>query len=378
MTVIRLAQISSRKNKLGNLLSTTTLAATTLLAMAAHPAQALDALTTPTGEQVVGGSATFTRPDAGTLNVNQGTNRVVINWDSFNIGTGATTQFYQPGRGSLAINRVTGNHEDPTQILGTLKSNGNIMVLDKNGVLFGKNATINVGGIIASTGDINNKAAMHDKKLTLGNFGAGSIVNEGTINVADAGLAAFVSPTIVNDGIINAKLGRVGFGAGSKVTLDLYGDNLITIAVDDKHAKALIKQNGTINAEGGSVLLSAQAAKEAVDEVINMNGVINVASATLKGGKIILSGGAQGSVNVSGTLNASGKDGGSIKVSGQNVNMASDSNFLADAIMDGVGGDVSVKATNDAQISGNIYARGGASSGNGGQVELSADDAFGL
>ena len=163
---------AKHSQKIGKLLSSTALAMTGLLTLAAHPAQALDALATPTGEQVVGGSATFNRPQTGTLDINQSTNRVVIDWDSFNIGTNATTTFIQPGKGSLAVNRVTGNHEDPTQILGTLNSNGTIMVLDKNGVLFGKNATLNVGGIVASTGDVDNAAVMRgDSKLIFSNFG---------------------------------------------------------------------------------------------------------------------------------------------------------------------------------------------------------------
>ena len=143
----------ANKGKLSKFLATTTLAAAGMAVMA-HPARALDALATPTGEQVVGGSASFDRPAAGQLNINQSTQRVVINWDSFNIGTNATTQFIQPNSSALAVNRVVGAGEDPAQILGTLKANGQVMVLDRYGVLFGDHSTINVGGIIASTGDV--------------------------------------------------------------------------------------------------------------------------------------------------------------------------------------------------------------------------------
>src|ERR1035437_7655772 len=191
-----------------SLFSTTALVAAGLVALSTQPAFAVGDLETPTGGQVVGGSATITLPQAGQLDINQSSNRTVINWNTFNIGQSATTQFFQPGSGSLAVNRVTGAGSDPAQILGTLKANGQVMVLDRNGVLFGKDATINVGGIIASTGDIDTSSVMNgDSKLVLDNFGSGAIVNNATINVADAGLAAFVSPHITNNGVLNAKLG---------------------------------------------------------------------------------------------------------------------------------------------------------------------------
>lgn len=316
--------------KLKSLLATTAMTAAGILVLGASPARAVDDMATPVGEQVVGGSASFARPETGLLNVMQDSQRVVINWDSFNIGAKAKTEFFQPNSSSLAVNRVTGANTDPTMILGALKANGRLMVLDRNGVFFGAGAQIDVGGIIASTGDVDTGAIMNGAdRFEISNFGGGSVVNYGTINVADAGLAAFVSPSVANYGVINAKLGKVAFGSGSKVTLDLYGDQLLEIALDDKHADALIEQAGEINAEGGTVLLTAQAAKEAVDNVINMSGVVNVSSVTQKGGKIVLNGGETGAVNVSGTLNAAG-DGGFVETSGAGVNVTNDASITAD------------------------------------------------
>ena len=130
---------------------TVTLFAVWFLILSAQPVRAVGNLETPTGGQVVGGSASITLAQPGHLDIDQSTNRAVINWNTFNIGSNATTQFFQPNSGSLTVNRVIGAGEDPAQILGTLKSNGQLMILDQNGVLFGKNATIDVNGIIAST-----------------------------------------------------------------------------------------------------------------------------------------------------------------------------------------------------------------------------------
>ncbi len=337
------------------------------VALGAGPAQALDDYATPYGEQVAGGSADFSRPQTGVLNVDQHSDRVVIDWTRFDIGAKAKTEFFQPGSESLAVNRVTGAG-DPTQILGTLKANGKLMILDRNGVFFGAGARIDVGGIIASTGEISTSAVMNgDTVFNFDNFGNGEIVNYATINVADAGLAAFVAPTVRNYGVINAKLGKVAFAAGAKVTLDLYGDQLIEIAVDDKAEEALLENAGTINAEGGTVLMTAQAAKTAVDNVINMSGIINASSATQDGGKIVLSGGGQGTVSVSGNIDASGAGaGGEIGVDGQNITLAAGSNINADGAE--TGGTVRIYAKEEGEYEGAVTARGGET----GYVETSA------
>src|ERR1035437_1272331 len=103
-----------------------------------HPeaSYAISPTQTPTGGTVVGGSATISSPSTGTLNINQTSNRAIINWNSFNIGSSATTTFNQPSASSLAVNRVLSRGIDPTQILGTLTANGQVMVLDRNGVIF--------------------------------------------------------------------------------------------------------------------------------------------------------------------------------------------------------------------------------------------------
>jgi filamentous hemagglutinin family protein len=365
----------------GKLLATTMLTAAGLLSLMA-PAKAMDDFTTPQGENVVGGSATFDRPELGTLNINQSTNRVVINWNHFNIGAKGKTEFFQPGKGSLAVNRVTGGSADPTKILGSLKANGNVMVIDTNGVFFGQDSVVDVGGIIASTGNVGDADIMDgDGQFEFNNFGAGKIELNGTMNIAEAGLAAFVSPFVSNNGVINAKLGKVAMAGGHKVTLDLYGDNLVEIAVSDAAADALLENAGTINAEGGQVLMTAQAAKAAVDDVINMSGVVDVSSVEVKGGKIVLSGGKKGAVSVSGELKAAGTTGGSVNVTGQNVYVADTAvtNVSGGAGSDGVGnaGEAYFIADGHTDFRGTILGRGGVNGGDGAFAEVSGYDVLG-
>lgn len=276
------------------------------------PAYAVDNLELPTDGHVVGGSAVINYTTHGQMEVQQNSNRLVVDWNSFNIGKDATATFVQPGADALAVNRVTGPGQDPSQILGTLKANGSIMVLDRNGVIFGRDARIDVGSLVASTGNVDTRAVMAgDTKIGLADMGDAAVENHGTITVAESGLVALVAPTVRNSGIINAKLGRVELAAGEAATVDLYGDSLIELQLDAEASKAVAENTGIINAEGGVVQISAQSARNFVDSVVNMEGVVNASSVSEEGGRIVLGG---DTVNINGTAVANGTRGGTVIV----------------------------------------------------------------
>ncbi|MBN8522018.1 MAG: right-handed parallel beta-helix repeat-containing protein [Alphaproteobacteria bacterium] len=361
-------QASYRLGK--KLLSSTALTAAGLMAFMnlAHAENAW------TNFDSVSGSISIDASIPNLTNINQHTGIYVGNSPNLNIGSGQTVNIGQNDTGSLFVARAVNEGSDPTKILGTLntrlkdsngnftgQTGGNVMVLDRNGVVFGANSRIDVGGIIASTGDVTNADLTDgDGKFEFKNFGNGQIINQGTMTIADAGVAAFVSPFVANSGVINAKLGKVAFAAGSKVTLDLYGDKLIEIAVNDRVADALLENSGTVNAEGGQVIMTAQAAKEAVDNVINMSGVVNAGSASVKGGKIILSGGSQGKVSVSGKVNASGVEGGKVDIKGQNIELTSTSEITADGNQ---AGDIIAFADDALTVFGRMTAQGQSGTG---------------
>src|SRR5690606_32909642 len=199
------------------------------------------------------------------LTVNQSTNRTVIDWRSFDIGSNATTNFVQPNSSSIAVNRVNGS-ANPTEIQGTLNANGQVWILNPNGVLFGKNAKIDVAGIVASTGNINVQSFMSgDTRLQLSGADGGSVTNEGAITIADGGLAAFVAPAVRNSGVIQARVGKVTLAAGTTFTLDLAGDQLVEIGLGANNA--LVDQSGQLIAEGSTVNLTAKSASAVVDSV---------------------------------------------------------------------------------------------------------------
>lgn len=368
-------QMSRFRASSAKLLATSALTAAGLIALSAAPAFADNAWVL----DQVGGSFNTDISINNVTNITQNTN-TAIGQGNLDIGAIQTVNIHQGSNRDLFVARD--NRIDPTRILGALNANGRVMVIDTNGIFFGADSTVNVGGIIASTADISNEAIMSGSdSFEFKNFGNGKIALEGTINVAEAGLAAFVSPTVTNNGVINAKMGKVVFAAGETVTLDLYGDGLVEIAVDGEIADALLETTGEINAEGGTVQMTAVAAKDAVDNIINVEGLVTVASAEVKGGKIILSGGDKGVVKVSGQLDASGVDGGQIEIDAQNTLVTAESTISADAnTEEGQGGNIVLWGRENALYAGLISALGqngfvetsGGRLGVWGQVNLSA------
>jgi filamentous hemagglutinin family protein len=185
------------------------------LAMPAHAGGPLDGVVTAGQASIVTNGSTTT--------INQSSANVIINWQSFSIGAGDTVQFVQPGRSSVALNRVLG--ADPSIILGNLKSNGNVFLLHPNGILFGNGASVNVGGLVASTMRITDADFMAGH-YAFANAGEGSIVNQGHIAAASGGYVALMGRNVSNQGVISARLGSVALAGGEAVTLDVAGDGL--------------------------------------------------------------------------------------------------------------------------------------------------------
>src|SRR5229473_3618803 len=286
------------------------------------------ALANPLGGQVAGGSATVQGQGTSTVTVTQGSDRAIINWNTFNLGSGELTRFVQPNSGSIALNRVTGGL-GPSQIYGTIEANGRIYLVNPDGILFGAGAQINTGGFLATTSDIRNSDFMAGRDIFSipGRLDA-SIVNRGTITAANGGFAALVAPGVRNSGVIAANLGSVALASGNAFTLDFYGDKLITLQVGDQVATqvkdvatgqtldALVKNDGTLRSNGGRVEISAVAARTVVDSVINNTGVIEADTVGTRNGMIVLGAATETSkpagapvqtVSIAGKISAAGK-----------------------------------------------------------------------
>jgi filamentous hemagglutinin family protein len=362
----------------------------------------------PAGGVVAAGAASINTGSSKTT-ITQSTQNAVINWLSFNIAPSETVRFIQPDSSSVVLNRVLG--ADPSNILGGLSANGHVFLVNPNGVLFGKGASVNVGGLVASTLNIADADFMAGKYLFSGDSSA-MVINQGSIT-ADGGYVALLGADVDNQGVIAARLGTVALAAGHSVTLDLVGDGLLTVAVNTGAVNALVKNGGLIQADGGSVLLTAQAAGSLLQSAVNNTGVIQAQSVQSRNGIIRLMGGmVAGTVNVGGTLdvsgNATGQTGGNIIATAEHVGLfgahlnasgdagggtvliggdfqgknslvqnaaaayvGADSGISADAITQGNGGKVIVWANDSTRAYGTLSARGGSQGGDGGLIETS-------
>jgi filamentous hemagglutinin family protein len=308
------------------------LAASSALAGSLALMLASSAYALPTAGVVAAGQATIAAAP-GALTIHQSSQNAVLNWQSFSIGQGEAVTFVQPDAHAVALNRVLG--PDPSAILGRLSANGRVFLVNPNGVLFGSGAQVNVGGLVASTLQI------QDADFMVGRYrfsspGPGSVVNRGSI-VADGGSVAFLGASVSNQGVISAKLGAVSLAAGSAMTLDVAGDGLLSVTVDSGAVGALAENGGLIRADGGRVLMTARSAGALLRTAVNNTGVIEARTIENRNGVISLMGDMQdGAVNVSGTLDASalqGGDGGSIETSAASVNIADQAKITTAAPM---------------------------------------------
>ncbi|OOG41010.1 YDG domain-containing protein [Polaromonas sp. A23] len=276
----------------------------------------------PLDGQVTAGSGSVTQSGANTT-ITQSSQNLSLSWKSFNVGAQESVNFVQPSASAIAVNRILDTNG--SQILGQLNANGQVYLINPNGILFGAGAQVNVGGLVASTLDIKD-ADLNSSKRSFSGPGAGSVVNHGRINAAPGGYVALLGNTVSNQGSISAPLGSVVLGAGSAATLTFQGNQLLQVQIDQSVLNSLAENGGLIQADGGSVLMSAGARDSLLASAVNNSGVIQARTVENRNGTIILLGGmAAGTANIAGTLDASapnGGNGGFIETSGAHVKIA--------------------------------------------------------
>ena len=278
----------------------------------------------PTGGRVTGGSGTITQ-SGGTTTIQQASEDLSLNWQNFNIGSQQTVDFVQPNAAAIAVNRVLGS--TGSVILGHLDANGQVYLINPNGVLFGKGAEVNVGGLVASTLNLND-STLGDDSTSFSGAGSGSVVNDGSLTAkagagTGGGAIVLLGDRVSNGGVISAQLGSVALGAGSATTLRFSGTHLVSMQVDQSVLNSVASNGGLIRADGGQVLMTAGAQKALVASVVNNTGIIEARTLDKHAGTITLLGGmSAGTVLVAGTLDASapnGGNGGSIDTSAAQV-----------------------------------------------------------
>ncbi|MDI3293137.1 YDG domain-containing protein [Janthinobacterium tructae] len=352
----------------------------------------------PVLPQVVHGQARFNQQ--GNLFTITNTPNTIINWQSFSVNPGEITRFLQQNAGSSVLNRITG--QDPSKILGSLQSNGKVFLINPNGVLFGRDARVDVAGLVASSLALSNQDFLAGKMHFNAGEQAGAVINQGTIHAGSGGQILLIAPNVENSGIITAPNGDVLLAAGHsvqladaanpdlRVVLSAPADQAINVGQIVAQggrigmAGALLNQRGVLNANSAVVGENGKIVLKASGKTLLENGsVTSATSAVGKGGEITVLGdqvGMQGNTKV----DASGATGGGTVLLGgdyqgknpaianaRQVAVGKDATIAADAIQSGDGGKVIVWGNETARVFGSISARGGAASGNGGLVETS-------
>jgi len=259
------------------------------------------AFAAPSGGVVTSGSATISK-SGNTTNITQSTNKATINWNSFSIAGNETVNFNQPSVNSITLNRVVGNEK--SIIDGALNANGQVWILNSNGILFNSTAKINTAGILATTKSIS------DKDFNAGNYkftgnSTASVINMGTIDVSDNGYVAMLANTVQNNGTIKAYKGTVHLTGASEATINLNGNSIVSLTVNKGVLDALVENKGAIIADGGKIYLTTNAVDELLKGVVNNTGIIEAKSLEDMNSEVILFAHG-GTANVSGSIIANG------------------------------------------------------------------------
>ncbi|MBF0212677.1 MAG: filamentous hemagglutinin N-terminal domain-containing protein, partial [Magnetococcales bacterium] len=374
-----------------------------------------EGLALPEQGAVTAGSATVEISTPQRMDINQASDRAIIDWSAFNIAQGEQVYFNLPSNSSMTFNRVIG--DDLSRIYGNLTSNGILVLANPHGIIFDRGSIVDVGSLVATSHNVANHDFMHGNLWFTSNAAgaSASVVNLGTIRVADGGAVVLAAPVVENQGVIHARLGKVALASGDAFTVDFHGDRLLNFALpvrDGANTRAEVHNSGSIYADGGRVMMTASTAEQVIHGVVDNGGIIEARAVDFRNGEIVLHAGT-GVAENSGTLDVSGKNigdvGGKIEVTGRQVRLGQgakldasgesgggtiliggdyqgknlavqnasqtlvEPNVMmnASANLVGNGGKVIVWADEFTSFQGNILAKGGDAGGNGGLVETS-------
>ena len=295
----------------------------------------------PQGEVIRSGKGEIMRQDKD-MTVNQDSKRLAIDWSGFDIANDERVTFRQPDKDSVALNRVVG--DAASVIDGTLSGNGHVYVINPNGVLFGKNASVDVGSLVASTArisdsDMTNFANADGITMAIPEDSSAKVINAGTIR-AEGGLVVLHAAEVENSGTITNPEGTTALAAARNLSLSADTAGKINFTVDGALAKAKALNSGMLKADGGYLVMTARSAGDVMSTVVNNTGTME--AKTLRQnekGEILLDGGDNGIVELNGTLDASGMEAGqsagSIKAIGAETHVEDGATLHAIGAVDG-------------------------------------------
>jgi filamentous hemagglutinin family protein len=243
----------------------------------------------PEGGEVIGGKALIsTEPNS--LVITQESQRVLIDWKSFDIHVNKTTQFKHPTQDAIILNSVKSDFA--SLIDGSLTANSNVIIVNPDSVIFGSTSQMDVGGLIASSPNILNDDFMRagSLKFNLSSHANASIIKEGKITTIESESLGFVPPHVKNTESIKYKPSKVTLSSDDRFTLDMNGDKLIELEVTDQLESQSLRMSAFSKDDGGIIELSTKKARGAIDSVIDVTSKIRANSIVEENGKIIFLG----------------------------------------------------------------------------------------
>lgn len=348
----------------------------------------------PSGAQVIHGEAQFSTPLTHALHVHTTDPTLIIHWNDFSIQAHELTRFIQPSEHAVVLNRVTGNA--PSNIFGALQANGTLLLLNQNGILFGENATIHVGSLIASTLNLTDEDFLKGDTFHFKGSSSSTLINHGTLHAAH-GDVTLLSRHILNDGTIQSPSGKTTLVAASDVLLKPHDKNHILIRPDitEEPLEEGLLQLGHIQAIETHLLADGNL----YDLAIQSDGTIDAHTFQEEGGRILLRADS-GTLAIGGTLKAPR---GTLTVSAENILVLDPSHLTvsdphqggtlslhstaftfvaesalleASALKQGQGGEILCFSEGTTLFLGHGETRGGLLGGHGGFIEVSGKDAI--
>ena len=225
---------------------------------------AVPALGNPSGATVVHGTVDF--QNIGNELTVTNSPGAIIDWQAFSIAQDEITRFQQEAANSAVLNRVVGG--DVSEIMGQLVSNGQVFLINPNGVVFGQDVTIDTAGFVASTLDMANEDFLAGNFTFQGDGTNGRIVNEGYL-ATRGGNVFFVASDIENSGIVHTEDGSLVLAAGERVRIRSLDTPDIEFEVASPENEiinlgALLADRGAVRAFAGTLTHSGEVRADSV------------------------------------------------------------------------------------------------------------------
>ncbi len=254
------------------------------------------------------------------VTVEQFEQQALLNWKTFNVGKKTTLQFDQSAGKSdkskwVAFNRISDPSESPSQILGSIKADGQVYVINQNGIIFGGSSQVNVHTLVASGLPINDNLLSNgllnnpdlqflfttlpqdagakgtpafiptDPRAGAVRVEAGARLTAPTTEAKAGGRIALIGSNVTNDGTISTPDGQTILAAGLQVAMAAHDSNEASLRGLDVFVGAVgdggsVVNNGIIDIPRASALLTGRDVKQlgVIDSTtsVSLNGRIDL------------------------------------------------------------------------------------------------------